>query len=220
MSSGPLLLSSPSCRTDTGVSTSPPSSSPIFSHPHPSLSCLKCFHLHPHLPPFPLLSPSPPPICTLQPLPHLTQSPCRTLPCSTPLQPEQPNACLVESIKTDGDEHDVLQPDPSQPWWHWDQLCFRWCSQYPKEIPKARMVVADTRAVCTLPCLRGGCPFPECSEANGICCLNGTARPGAIPHLSLTQAPLFGNLPTVSPSLESLLHRWGYERSWTTPKSQ
>lgn len=177
MSSGPLLLSSPSCRTNTGVSTSPPSSSPIFSHPHPSLPCLKCFHLHTHLPPFPLLSPSPPPICTLQPLPHLTQSPCRTLPCSTPLQPEQPTACLAESIKTDGDEHDVLQPDPSQPWWHWDQLRFRWCSQYPKEIPKARMVVAGTRAVCTLPCLRGTVPSQNALKQMGSAVLMGQHIP-------------------------------------------
>lgn len=67
---------------------------------------------------------------------------------------------------------------------------------------------------CLHPALsEGGCPFPGCSEANGICSLNGTARPGVIPHLSLTQAPLFGNLPTVSPSLESLLHRRGYERN-------
>lgn len=209
MSSGPLLLSSPSCRTDTGVSTSPPSSSLIFSHPHPSLPCLKCFYLHPHLSPFPLLSPSPPPICTLQPLPHLRHSPCRTLPCSTPLQPEQPTACLAESIKADGDEHDVLQPDPST-----GTSCVSdGAANTPRRSPRPGWCGWHLKG-CLHPALsEGGCSFPGCSEANGICSLNGTARPGVIPHLSLTQAPLFGNLPTVSPSLENLLHRRGYERN-------
>lgn len=52
-----------------------PNSSLTFSHPHPSFLHPKCFHLHPHLPP------SPPPFCTLLPLPH-----AESLSCSTPLQ--------------------------------------------------------------------------------------------------------------------------------------
>lgn len=52
-----------------------PNSSLAFSHPHPSFLHPKCFHLHPHLPP------SPPPFCTLLPLPH-----AESLSCSTPLR--------------------------------------------------------------------------------------------------------------------------------------
>lgn len=49
MSSRPLLLPSPSCRTNTGVSNSPLSSPHIFSHPtSPFFS--PCLHCHPHLP--------------------------------------------------------------------------------------------------------------------------------------------------------------------------
>jgi len=134
------------------VSPLPLPAPPLFSHSHTppfltlsaftcTLTCLLS-----------LCCPHP----LLQPPPHLMQSPCRTLPCSTPPQVEKPTACLAEGITADGDQHYDLQPDQSQPWWHGDQPSFGCGSRYPKEVPEASVMVARTaRAACTLPCRRG-----------------------------------------------------------------
>lgn len=108
-----------------------------------------------------LLAPSPASF-----LHHPTSSPPHgeSLPCSIPPQPEQPTACLAEGITADGYEHDVLQPDPSQP-------CL-----YP----------AMSKGFVE------SCPFPGCSEANRICSLNWAACPRPTPHPSFTLAPSFG----------------------------